>query len=153
MFNRFALLLLFLSFLASCGEEDTPTLSEDSSFDREEMLAGWMDQTILPAYEDTHGNLLTLKDFLERGERDELDLGAIQGALKFAYLSWQSQSPFILAEAETLRLREQSNTYPADPEQILANVAEGSYNLELPSMAASQGFPALEYLLHGSTPE
>ena len=41
------------------------------------------------------------------------------------------------------------NTYPANEANIESKIASGSYNLELPSTYAQQGFPALDYLING----
>ncbi|HBX67301.1 MAG TPA: peptidase M75 superfamily protein, partial [Balneolaceae bacterium] len=45
--------------------------------------------------------------------------------------------------------RDNLNIYPTDTTEIKENIQTGSYNLALPSLNNSQGFPALDYLLNG----
>ena len=62
---------------------------------------------------------------------------------------WQRVSMFEIGRAETITLRNFTNIYPADAQQIDENIAQGGYNLTLPSTNDEQGFPALDYLING----
>lgn len=61
---------------------------------------------------------------------------------------------FEIGPAEAVTLRDFTNIYPADANAIETNITEGTelYNLTLPSARDEQGFPALDYLFHGSAP-
>jgi hypothetical protein len=56
---------------------------------------------------------------------------------------------FEMGLAMQIRYRDYLNIYPTDAEEIENIIQSGNYNLELPSLTDSQGFPALDYLLHG----
>ena len=124
--------------------EDTSTVN----FDRSNLLTIWGNGIIA----DQEATLLDLRGLRDQlvlfneapGESERLEL--LTFAFELAYERYQEQSHLIPAEGQALRLREQTNTYPTDVAQIQANM-QGTYNLELPSMADAQGLPALEYLL------
>ena len=146
------LFLLFLAGLAvGCGsdgadDEDPAT----TAFDRTTLLTHWADNVILPAYQDYATATLELNAAAEAyaaaPQADELS--ALESAFETAYLSWQRASPFLTGPAEDVRLLEQTNVYPTDTARLLA---EPEANLELPSNADLQGFPALDYLLYGTS--
>ncbi len=154
--NRFVILLLLpLSVFTACtdnagGDDDGPLLP---SFDRRAMLTSWADEVILPAHRDFGSSVTALSQAGDafRAAPDQATLATLQSSFKAAYLSFQRLDPFILGEGEILRFREQANTYPTDIALIADNVATDGVNFDLPSNTAAQGFPALEYLLYGTT--
>jgi len=148
----FRLLLICCSLLLFAGCDSGGTLSDDDagpvvSFDRKAMLANWVDNVTIPAYENT---IAALRPLLS-GLNADADLPTLQASFTTAYLAYQRQSPLIFAEGEAVRLREQLNTYPTDVDEITRGF-DSEPNLELPSLTDAQGFPALEYLLYGSEP-
>jgi hypothetical protein len=56
---------------------------------------------------------------------------------------------FEMGKPMELRYRDNLNIYPTDTVEIKDNIQSSSYNLELPSLNDSQGFPAIGYLLYG----
>jgi hypothetical protein len=56
---------------------------------------------------------------------------------------------FNIGKAEELQYRFFMNVYPLTTSDVESNIAEGSYNLESANNHDAQGFPALDYLLHG----
>lgn len=151
MRNYFFLLLPILFIAASCNpdaatDDDAP----ETNFDRQEMLAGWVDNVIVPGYTDLETDLEALLLAVDGFDTSpsEASFAAVLPAFRTAYLSYQRISPFMISKAEEIRLREQLNTYPANTDLIEANSRTGA-NLALPSNTAAQGFPALDYLLHG----
>lgn len=144
----FGLLILTLAF-GCTGSEDDGVGELTETFDRGAMLAGWMDDVIIPSHRATLDRLSELQGSLsayDPATRDTLIWVQHVRDFQLASEAFERQSPFIGPEGEAVRLREQSNTYPADTEQIKANL-EGEFNLALPSSVDVQGFPALEYLL------
>ncbi|NJC25040.1 imelysin family protein [Neolewinella antarctica] len=150
--SRVFLFLSILFLASSCNPDDNDDDQiVSNNFDRSEMLTGWVDDVIIPSYGASRAPLTKLLTSLQSLESEGNDANLEQARTEFdaAYLAWQRQAPFLLAEAEAVRLRRQSNTYPADVKQIQENIATEA-NLALPSMIAAQGFPALEYLLFGT---
>ena len=149
---RYLLPLLSLCLLFACDPTgaESPTPTPTDSFDRGAMLESWMDDVVIPAQTDFISQLQQLNERLATLEdlRNGPELEATRLAFAETYLAWQRYSPFILAEGETVRLRERTNTYPTNTASILANLTAGDANLDLPSNTDAQGLPALEYLLH-----
>ena len=149
--------ILALAFLGavilnlSCGDggDDDPGITDN--FDRESMLAHWADNIIIPSYDrylQTLTDLQSEKDaFLADATMDNLI--ALRSDFRTAYEAWQSVSIYEIGPAETVSLRNFSNIFPTNPQEIEENVTSGTANLTLPSNNDSQGFPALEYLLYG----
>lgn len=148
--KKITLFLLTLLMVWSCTD-DGPSGPDADDFNREAILVNWADNIIVPAFlnlseataqlhadasafseSPTGNNLLTLRE-----------------SWKSAYLSFQAVSMFEIGKSMEVRYRDNLNIYPTDAAEIEENVQSGSYNLELPSLNNSQGFPALDYLLNG----
>jgi predicted lipoprotein len=155
------LLIATLLFAAACSTEDGGDNGGDSNggdnFDRGEMLANWADNIIVPSFvafqEETQKLEDIAKAFAENPGTTELNV--LRAQYKVAYQEFQTVEMFQIGKAEELNYRSFLNTYPTKTENIESKIASGSYNLELPSSFAEQGFPALDYLLYsyGSTEE
>ena len=151
MKNLLFLLLPVLFFAAGC----TPDTTDDDNavdFDRQEMLAGWVDNVIVPAHADLGDGLAALVAATNAAPTDgsNVNLPELRAAFVRAYEDYQRLDPVLAGDAERLQIREHFNTYPTDVALIEDNItsAEG-VNLSLPSNFAAQGFPALDYLLYG----
>ncbi|MDT0646379.1 imelysin family protein [Zunongwangia sp. F260] len=140
-------------FFTACSTEDKEAENggDTDSFDRGAMLANWADNIIVPSFEafqeETQQLEEAAKSFAENPDATELSL--LRTQYKEAYVDFQTVSMFEIGKAEELNYRSFLNTYPANKENIESKIASGSYNLELPSSFAEQGFPALDYLLFG----
>ena len=129
-----------------------PPPMEDPEFERSEMLANMGNNIIIPAYTAFQGAVDALDvagQAFESAPSLE-SLATLQEALKEARLAWQDVSLFQFGPAETFALRGSLNTYPANTDQVDANMASGSYVLGTLGNIAAGGFPALGYLLHGA---
>ncbi len=143
--------MAMIIFIVACSTEDEPKANIDN-FNRQVMLVNWADNIIIPAYENYVGKLTDLtkskKDFISNRSLNNLE--ALKTAWLEAYIAWQSVSMFEIGKAEELSLRNFTNIYPASKDGIENNINAGDYDLSLPSSRDQQGFPALDYLLHGS---
>lgn len=63
-------------------------------------------------------------------------------------MDWQKIEAFSFGPAEAQDLRGSFNYFPCDTNQVLSNIASGSYDLSLGEIY-TKGLPALDYLLHG----
>lgn len=155
--NKIARFLLILTMVFSaCSTEDDGGENPDgetgeNSFDRGEMLANWADNIIAPAFENFDSSTQSLEDktsaFVQ--DPDEAKLADVRSAFETAYLDFQSVSMFEIGKAEQLGYRNFLNTYPTNAAKIQQKIEAGSYNLELPSSYAEQGFPAMDFLING----
>lgn len=148
--KKIALLSLTILIFWSCTDIGPSGPSADD-FDREAILVNWADNIIIPALT----NFAELTEELNSAANTFSDtptpqnLNDLREQWLEAYKAWQHVSMFEMGIAMELRYRDNLNIYPTDPDEIRENIEEGSYNLELPSLNDSQGFPALDYLLYG----
>lgn len=147
------LVFVFILSTQSCGDKD-PTGPETNTdnFDRGALLTDIVDNVIIPGYTqyaiDVSNLDMSAKAFAANPTTD----GLIQLKIDYrtAYLTWQRVSMFEIGKAETLALRNNTNIYPTNVSEIESNIAQGEYNLALPSKIDEQGFPALDYLIYGT---
>lgn len=147
---QFSVLLLAIVCFFACGSDDEGNDRVDD-FDRAEMLAHWVDKTIIPAYDNYVNELTTLRTEAEvfTNTPDASTLSNLRTAWLDAYLAWQPVSMFDIGKAESITIRNYTNIFPANTTEIDDNIAEGNFTLSLPSKNDEQGFPALDYLLYG----
>ncbi|QNL23053.1 imelysin family protein [Hyphobacterium sp. CCMP332] len=149
MMNR-GVLIILIPLLFACSEDESPETQNDN-FDRQSMLINWADNIIIPSYKAYEYSLLALQsaknDFI--ANPDISSLSELRIKWEEAYLNWQKVSMFQIGMAEQITLRDFTNIYPCDKEEIEMAISSGDYNLELPSSRDMQGFPALDYLLYG----
>lgn len=146
IFRRAALFAAFAVWGCFDSGEDKAV-----EFDRAGMLANLADRLIMPAYDRLDaatGALAEAVDGLVEAP-DSANGVAAREALEAAWLAWQGASAYEVGPAMQVGLRQRLNTFPTDPARIEANVAAGTWNLEIVSNYVAKGFPALDYLLHG----
>lgn len=146
---RRVLVLLSMILVFSCGTDDSSEAVDN--FDRKAMLTHWADNIIVPGYNQYLSDLTTLQESVSAFSAGTSvdNLVTVRGNWLRAYQSWQRVSMFEVGKAEELTLRNFTNIYPTDAEEIITNISSGQYNLELPSKNDEQGFPALDYMLNG----
>ena len=142
--------LMVLAGIVSCGS-DSGTEDAIDNFDRTSMLTNWADNIIVPAYEQYVSDLAVLQSSAESfaTQPSESGLVALRSAWLTAYTSWQWVSMFEIGKAEEVSLRNFTNIFPTDADEIESHISSGSYNLALPSTNDAQGFPALDYMING----
>lgn len=143
-------LLLTATLLACGGSHDEPSTA-DNTKDRKIMLTHWTDNIIVPAYENFQNvfALMIEKTNTFTTAPDATSLAALRTAWVDAYTGWQKVELFEFGPADKYTLRNFANIYPADVAGIIANMNDPSANLDLPAAYATQGFPALDYLING----
>ena len=146
-----ALILILSIFACNDGGEDNTNEPRTTDFDRGAMLTDWADHLIIPAYESFATTSNNLNEVATAFSNDitETNLSELQATFRATQLAWQKVSMFELGPAESVRLRNQVNIYPANISEIQANAGSGNANLTLPSQIDRQGLPAIEYLLFG----
>jgi len=142
---------LCMIMLVACCDTKGPGPVVTDNFDRELMLTQWAEELIIPSFIDYTDDLAELESkkdaFILDGNHETL--AELRSAWLNSYKSWQKVSLYDIGRAESIGLRNFTNIYPTNTEAIESNVENGTYNLELPSTFATQGFPALDYLLFG----
>jgi predicted lipoprotein len=151
MFKRFLLLLIAMVAIYACSSSEEIAPEQVDSFDRSAMMENIADNIIIPAYEDFSGKMSALKI---AGETftitpNQTNLEALRASWFAAYKTWQSIEMFDIGKAEELQFKFYMNVYPVTVNDIEDNIAQGSYDLKSVNNQDAQGFPALDYLLHG----
>lgn len=144
--------LLALAFFVGCGKDSQTTKEEDSnSIDRKALLANLADNIIVPAYADfkLKFNVMLAKSDAFAAQPNNANLLALRTAWQEAYITWQKVELFDFGPGQTFAIRSHFNIFPTNETTIQANITSGTANLELPANYASQGFPALDYLING----
>lgn len=136
--------------LTSCGP-DTDSSGPETEYDREDMLANYGENIILPAYQALKTETTELSEAINQFTANPTaqTLATAQANFKEAYLAWQDVSVFHFGPAEEQMLRTNLNTYPTDTSQIKSNIASGSYNFDISVNGPAKGLPAVDYLLFG----
>jgi predicted lipoprotein len=136
--------------LASCKKDPDPQPAGE--FDRSAMLANYADQIIIPRYAALKDAIHQLSEsavaFTESPATANLE--TLREQWLNSYLLWQRCAMFEFGPAANELLRSTCNTFPTDTSDIENNVASGSWVLDAASNIDAIGFPALDYLLHGS---
>ncbi|MEX2435517.1 MAG: imelysin family protein [Balneolaceae bacterium] len=148
--KKFAALIVTVFLVWSCTE-DGPSGPNVDDFDREAILTNWADHIIIPSFTAFSESADQLQSnasaFTEEPTLQNLE--TLRNSWQSAYLAFQHVSMFEMGTAMQIRFRDNLNIYPTDTGEIENNIQSGDYNLELPSLTDSQGFPALDYLLYG----
>ncbi|MDZ7808190.1 MAG: imelysin family protein [Gracilimonas sp.] len=148
--KKFAALIVTILLVWSCTDNGPSGPSPDD-FDRGAILENWADNLIVPAFSNFAEATAQLHTSAENfsAEPTQQNLEFLRDSWKTAYLAFQHVSMFEMGEAMQVRFRDNLNIYPTDTVEIENSIQSGDYNLELPSLTDSQGFPALDYLMHG----
>lgn len=143
-------LLLLLAFFVGCSSDDTSTDGNDS-FDRAAMLTFWADEVIMPGFAAYVGELETLNESVNSfvSGPDQAALDQLRADWLDAYLTWQRVSMFEIGKAEEITLRNYTNVYPLNSDDLLASLLSGDYDLASVNKQDEQGFPAIEFLIYG----
>ncbi len=149
---KYTLIALFSIFLIiSCSgdsDEDQDTVPE---FDRSTILENYLENIIIPRYTDFHDEIKGLKastnDFTQTPNTSNLQ--KLHDSWLESYKKWQHIEMFNIGKAEELMYLQKMNAYPADNSRIEANVSSSKTDLTSPNDFTSQGFPAIDYMIHG----
>lgn len=162
MIKRIGLFLLMGLVVLACSTSDDSEVPTDpgggngdgtgDTFDRSAMLNNWANNIIMPGYTDFADQLSSLKNAADNfnAAPAQTELNELRTAWLTAYRTWQRVSLFEIGPAEDVNLRTNLNIYPTNTTLIESNIAAGNYNLGLSSNREAKGFPALDYLIHGS---
>tara|TARA_B100000902_G_scaffold56944_1_gene63802 strand:+ start:6760 stop:7896 length:1137 start_codon:yes stop_codon:yes gene_type:complete len=158
--NVLLLILLILIagilLMSSCGNSSSdsldPTDSQQTQFDRSEMLVNITDNIIIPAYNNLSQKIENLDqkgvDFINNTNQNNLN--ELRKSWFDVYKAWQYVEMFNIGKAEEISYMKKMNTYPTDFERIENNISTKNYDLvNNDNNLDAQGLPALDYMLYG----
>jgi predicted lipoprotein len=143
-----------VALVQSCKKSDSGNASANTgaSFDRTGMLTNLSTNIIIPGYTAYKAATFNLDAAVTtfNATPNSANLTALQTAFEAAYKQWQAVSIFDIGPAAQLQLRINTNTFPADVNQINSNITSNTYNPALLANLSAKGLPALDYLLFGT---
>lgn len=142
--------------IAACSSSDEGgTTGNNDNFDRGALLTNVADNIIIPAFEDLQTKLSALDvaraNFINDMTQSNLD--ALSDAWLEAYKVWQYVEMFNIGKAEEKGgdkgFVSFFNIYPLTLADLENGAATGNYDLNSSNYHDAQGFPALDFLIHG----
>jgi len=155
MKKRIAALALCISTICTiiigCTSDSKDDNNNTANYDKNAMLISWADNIIIPSYTNYAAKVTTLNQSAAAftATPNAQNLTTLRAAWLDAYKAYQHVGIFDIGKATDIHLLEATNTYPTDAAGIEANVASGTYNLDVQAQFAKQGFPALDYVMYG----
>lgn len=145
-------LIMVVGVVTSCTKSDD-NATPSSGLDRQPMLTSYADNYVIPAYADMLEKLQELKAAIEsfNANSTQQQLQSASNIWRNAYATWQKVDLLEFGPAFDNSLRSFVNTYPVTVSKLEANITSGSYDLEAFGNKDAQGFPALDYLLNGTS--
>lgn len=127
-------------------------LNSVGNYDRAEMLSNLADNYIIPAYTNYELAVTNLKNKVDAFKTTPsiTSLQEVRLEWKQACNDWQAVAFIDFGPALDISLKSQTNIYPTDTAVINANIASGTYDLQIPSNFDAKGFQALDFLLFGT---
>jgi len=156
--KKFFLGLILVGFIVACSSsssDDDPKGGNDN-FDRDALLINVADNIIIPAFEDLQVKLSALdatkSTFVD--DKSQTNLDALSDAWLEAYKSWQYVEMFNIGKAEERGGKEFGfvsffNIHPLTVDDVQNGAKNGNYDLDSGNFHDAQGFPALDFLIHG----
>lgn len=157
MLKKIVSILCIVVVIVACSSSDDGNGGSTDNFDRTALLTNYADNIIVPALENFQSKLTDLDvaraNFVN--DKNQSNLDVLSDAWLEAYKAWQYIEIFNIGIAETLSADENSgfvvffNRYPVTVSDIETGAASGNYDLNTIAYYDAQGFPALDFLIHG----
>ncbi|WP_075342229.1 imelysin family protein [Tenacibaculum agarivorans] len=140
---------LTLLYFFSCSSDSSSEGGIDNDdFNRVSLTTSWVDNLLLPATNDLKSKVITLNTSVIAftDTPDATTLAKVRTDLFEAYKVWQHVEMFFYGSSFSSDM----NSYPADVTNITNNInSTTAVNLDRTVLNASQGLPALDYLVNG----
>ena len=160
MLKKVFYLLIVFGLIIACSSSDDgyndDNNNNNNNFDREALLSNYADNIILPALLSFQTSISDLDiaraSFI--GEKNQNNLDILSDAWLEAYKDWQYVEMFNIGQAETQSIDASGfvvvfNRYPVTVSDIETGASTGNYDLNAIPYYDAQGFPALDFLIHG----
>ena len=149
---NYTLIALFSIFLIiACSGDSDEDQDSIPEFDRSTILKNYVENIIIPRYNDfkveIEGLKISVDDFTQTPNTNNLQI--LHDSWLESYKKWQHIEMFNIGKAEEIMYLQKMNAYPADNSRIEANISSSKTDLTSANDFTSQGFPAIDYLIHG----
>ena len=138
-------------FIISCSSSPDDEQSIIPEFDRSAVLKNYADNIIIPRL----NNFRSSVDYLKESGDAYVDSPNITTYTELhnswleAYINWQYVEMFNIGKAEEIMFFSKTNTFPVNEGRIQENKNNQKTNLSNPNDWSCQGFPGLDYMIHG----
>ncbi len=145
--------LLIATVLCFCyckKNKTTEPEEPETPFDKQALLHNYADNIILPNYVAFSVALDSLINTYNTFKitTNSSNFNFVKQQFQATYLKYQQISLYEFGPAEQELVRSNFNVFPTDSVQIKANIAAGTYNLQIASNLDAKGFPALDFLFY-----
>ncbi len=145
--------LLLSIILFSCGGNNDHNTPATDNYNRSLLLKNVTENIIIPTHENLKAKIILLDNAVDNftNLKDIITLKQLRQIWKETYIAWQYVEMFNIGRAEEIDYIKSMNTYPCNTTQINININSSQYNLDDANYLswASQGLPALDYMLYG----
>ena len=145
------LIIFSLLILISCSSDNDVEDEPVPEFDRGSVLENYANNIIIPRYNDFKSSIDNLKSSFETFNSNPTisNYDEVHNLWVDSYKKWQYVEMFNIGKAEEIMFFNTMNTYPVNQGRIIDNIDNANFNLSNPNDWSCQGFPGLDYLLHG----
>ncbi|MFT6638710.1 MAG: hypothetical protein ACJAYP_001296 [Flavobacterium sp.] len=149
--KKYLFLIGLITIVFACSSEDGSSSSSGDNYNRTALLTNWVDNIIIPRYENLQGKVSTLKTAISifNATPNQTNLDALRTTWLESYKAYQYVGFFNIGKAEEINFFSKSNVYPTNASGIDTNISSGTYDFQLLSQYSKQGFPALDYMING----
>ena len=142
--------ILFIIFI-SCSSDSETENEVVPEFDRGAVLNNYANNIIIPRYNDFKSSLdqlnISINTYVNNPSASNYE--DMHKKWLESYKKWQYVEMFNIGKAEEIMYFNTMNTYPVNQDRILYNITNSNFDLNNPNDWSSQGFPGLDYMLHG----
>ena len=145
--------LMVVGAATSCTKSNDGGTEPSNGLDRQPMLINYADNYVIPGYLDMLSKLEELKTTIItfNSNTNQEKQQAVSNSLRGAYTTWQKVDLLEFGPAYEEQLRSYMNTYPVTVSKLQSNMSSSGYDLEAFGNRDAQGFPALDYLINGTS--
>ena len=135
----------------TAGSTSTSSSSQNDNFDRSSILINYSENIIIPRYNTFKISMDNLKNSIDTFTSSPTieNYNLVQLDWTEAYKKWQYVEVFNIGKAEEIMFNLTMNTFPVSKERIDSNIENEKTDLTNPNDWAAQGFPGIDYMLHG----
>ena len=114
-------------------------------------MENYANNIIIPRYNDFKLSIDNLKSSFETFNSNPTisNYNDVHNSWLDSYKKWQYVEMFNIGKAEEIMYFNTMNTYPVNQGRIIDNIDNTNFDLSNPNDWSCQGFPGLDYLLHG----
>ena len=143
-----AILSIFVISCSSSSDDEQSTIPE---FDRSAVLTNYADNIIIPRLNNFKSSVDYLNESVNAfvNSPDLTTYTELHNSWVEAYINWQYIEMFNIGKAEEIMFLNKLNTYPVNEGRIVDNITSEKTDLSNPNDWSCQGFPGLDYMLHG----